>query len=131
MEPLEFKSARLSLNISIKQLSKALGISTRTVFYWESGRSVPSYDAVEYLGLIEEVFEEYVDCLISKVKEHSLDKKREPFKIPVYETNESLWRDFPEFKPLPKDSALLAIYRVTRFCDSLTTPVILAIEKKP
>jgi len=45
--PDSIKSARIQRGLTVNGLAEALGVSSQTVWRWETGKSQPSYDQLD------------------------------------------------------------------------------------
>lgn len=104
MTPAEFKTIRESLGLSAQWIANHLGVSLRTVRYWEAGErvNIPDKSAVNLADM---------DAGFGALVEQALVNP--PSVLVRYHTDAGLWRTRPDLAPLPAvaHAALLARIR--------------------
>ncbi|WP_051229408.1 transcriptional regulator [Paludibacterium yongneupense] len=72
-----FKTMREGMGISAAWLAGRLGVSRRTVEYWESERMNVSEEGWAYVYSLERRFNEAVDALLRRVKQEQANASRD------------------------------------------------------
>lgn len=112
----EFKTLRESLGLSAQWLANQAGVKLRTIQYWESGRSEPKEDVVNYLLSVDSMFDVFVDQVHGAIDtaEEKLGELPERVDLIRYRTDEELWTFRPDMNPLPTTAHAVILARVRK-----------------
>jgi transcriptional regulator with XRE-family HTH domain len=112
MTAAELKTYREALGLSAQWLANKVGVSHRSVCYWESGKARVPNDVAELIMALTNNIHRYADEAIKQVNAIALAAGiPEQINLLRYKTDEDLHHYRPDFKGLPvaTHAAMLAI----------------------
>ena len=112
MEPIELKSRREALGLSVAAFAGLLEVTVASVSRWESGKQTIKPFVGEQLILLEDQVETIVD-LAAEMLEAVSDR---PVHLRVWADDESFWAD-TDYEPLPAACYRVAMARARMLAD--------------